>query len=112
MMTCFLRTDFVNDDTKQLKIIIFNCLPLISIIYSFYLLLYVLAKSRIRKNKHLLSPFMKYILNILIFYLLNTPMFILLIISSYKIDVEKDKFLGWFSFVIYFYFYIVYQFFT
>lgn len=99
MLTCFLRTDYDNDSTKQLKTIIFNCLPLISIIYCFYLLLYVLGKSRIRKNKHLLSPFMKYILNISIFYLLNAPMFILLIVSGYDIDVEKDKFMGWFSFV-------------
>jgi len=99
MLTCFLRTDYDDDNNKKLKMIIFNCLPFISIIYSYYLLIFVVGKSRIRKNKHLLSPFMKYILNVTIFYLLNTPMFILLITTSFELLDEKGKFIGWFSFV-------------
>lgn len=101
MLTCFLRTE-VEETNKRIKNIIFNCLPLISIIYSYFLLFYILNKSRIRKNKHLLSPFMKYIVNVSVFYLLNSPMFILIIVTSFHIEIEKGKITGWFSYVIFF----------
>lgn len=98
MITCFIRTEFINQQ-KKIKLIFFNCLPFLSILYSYYLLIFVLGKSRIRKNKHLLSPFMKYIFNVSIFYILNTPMFILLIVTSFDVKIEKGKLSGWISFV-------------
>ena len=98
MLTCFIRTDF-DDKNKKIKVIIFNCLPFISILYSYYLLFFVLGQSRIRKNKHLLAPFMKYILNVVFFYLLNSPLFILLIISSFDFKIQSGTLSGWFSYV-------------
>lgn len=99
MLTCFVRTDFPDKPNKKIKVLIFNCLPFISIIYSYYLFFFVLGKSRFRKNKHLLAPFTKYIMNVGIFYLLNTPFFILLLISSFEYEITSEGFLSWFSYV-------------
>lgn len=98
MLTCFIRTEN-HDDNKKIKARIFNFLPFVSIIYSYYLLFFVLGKSRFRKNKHLLAPFMKYVLNVGFFYLLNTPLFVLLIISSFDFKIKSGEFSGWFSYV-------------
>lgn len=101
MLTCFVRTEF-HQEKNKLKVIIFNFLPFISIIYSYYLLFFVLGKSRFRKNKHLLAPFMKYVMNVGLFYLLNTPLFLILIISSFEYEIKSGTFMGWFSYVNFF----------
>lgn len=100
MLTCFMRTGDFENYNQKIKASIFISLPFICIIYSYYLLFFVLGKSRFRKNKHLLAPFMKYIMMVGIYYLLNTPLYVLLIISSFSFEVKSGEFGGWFSFVI------------
>jgi hypothetical protein len=97
-LTCFIRTE-INTEHKKISTIFFNFLPFISIFYSYYLFFFVLGKSRFRKNKHLLAPFMRYIFSVGIFYLFNTPFYVLLIVSSFEFEIKSGEFGGWFSYV-------------
>ncbi len=98
MLTCFVRTEYF-DPSQTVTLIMFLLIPAGFILYSVFLSFRMCCNKKLHGDMELSRLFYKYISFISVNFILNTPMCILYILTL-NIQIEKNTFLSWLSFVI------------
>jgi hypothetical protein len=96
MITCFIRTEFLTFG-QNLTVVFFLLIPFSFIFYSIYVATSLCCNTKIRNNPRLKSLYLKYLVYISVYLVVNIPMFSLYIISIYM-KIQPGTFLGWLSF--------------
>jgi hypothetical protein len=96
MITCFIRTEFLTIE-QNLTVMFFLLIPFGFIFYSMYIAISLCLNKKIKSDARLRNLYLKYLVYISIYLLVNVPMISLYIISI-KSKIEPGTFLGWLSF--------------